>query len=73
MPLKLKHDALEIFKKAWSVRFMVLAFIFIVLETAMPFLQGVLPVSAPVFGVLSGLMVAASFVARFIAQENLQG
>jgi hypothetical protein len=68
--VKLNPDWKRILKKAWSVRFLVLAGLFSAAEVAMPLLAGVLPVPAGVFAVLSGLSVGGAFVFRLIAQKD---
>lgn len=70
---KLKANWWALIKKAWSIRLMALAFIFTVLETAMPYLQGWLPVPDMLFGTLSGLCVAGGFVARLLVQNDIAG
>lgn len=68
--MKLNPDWKRILKKAWSIRFLVLAGVFSGIETAMPLLQAVLPVPAGIFAVLSGLSVAGAFIFRLIAQKD---
>lgn len=65
----------EILKKAWSVRFMLLAGLFSGIEAALAGLQPVLDekgVPAGLFAALSGLATAAALVARVVAQANLK-
>lgn len=50
---------------------MLLAAVLSGLEVALPLLGGLLPIPSRVFAALSGLTVAAAFVARFIVQKGL--
>jgi len=66
------HDSWrDILAKAWSVRLMALAAVFSGLEVALPFLDGLLPLPAGSFAVLSGVTTAAAFVARIVAQQGI--
>lgn len=56
---------------AWSIRLIVVAGILSGVEVALPLLDGILPIPPGVFAGLSGLTVAAAFVARLIAQKGL--
>ncbi|ALN73517.1 hypothetical protein [Aureimonas sp. AU20] len=58
---------------AWSVRFIIAAFLFSVLEIVLPALDGALPVPPGVFALLSGLTSAAAFVSRLVAQSSVSG
>ena len=68
-----KSNATDIMKKAWSCHWMIAAFIFTILETAMPYLQAWLPVPDPLFGILSGVCVAGAYLSRLLVQNNLAG
>ena len=57
-------------RKAWSVKFMVLAFLLTMAEVMLPFFSDAIP--PRVFAVLSGLAVAGAFVSRLIAQKDMQ-
>ena len=69
--MKLHPRWKQIVKLAWSVRFIVLAFIFTVLEIGFPLLDGYIDVPRFIFAGLAGLFTAAAFVARIVAQANL--
>lgn len=56
-------------RKAWSVKFMVLAFVLTMAEVMLPFFSDAVPPRT--FAVLSGLAVAGAFVSRLIAQKDM--
>jgi hypothetical protein len=56
-------------KKAWSVKFMVLAFVLTMAEVMLPFFSDEVPPRT--FALLSGLAVAGAFVSRLVAQKDL--
>ena len=56
-------------RKAWSVKFMVLAFLLTMAEVMLPFFSDAVPPRT--FALLSGLAVAGAFVSRLIAQKDL--
>ena len=60
----------DLIRKAWSVKFMVLAFLFTMAEVMLPFFSDAVP--PKLFAVLSGLAVAGAFVSRLIAQKDMQ-
>lgn len=55
-------------RKAWSVKFMVLAFLLTMAEVMLPFFSDAVP--PRMFAVLSGLAVAGAFVSRLVAQKD---
>lgn len=61
----------EVLRYAWSVRLMIIAAILSGVEVALPLLDGSLPIPPGVFAGLSGLTVAAAFVARLVAQKGI--
>lgn len=61
----------EVLRYAWSVRLMIIAAILSGVEVALPLLDGSLPIPPGVFAALSGLTVAAAFVARLVAQKGI--
>lgn len=61
----------EVFRRAWSVRLMALAFLLSFAEVALPLAEGVLPIGPGWFAALSGLATAGAFVTRFVAQRGL--
>ncbi len=68
--MKLIPNWRDVLRKAWSVRFMVLAFIFTIAEVAFPALGvGIFPPG--LFALISGFFTAAAFVARTIAQKGI--
>lgn len=58
-----------ILKKAWSIRFMILAGILSAVEVILPFFEDRFP--RGLFAALSGLAVGAAFVARLVAQKDV--
>ena len=64
------HDNWQtLIRKAWSVKFMVLAFLLTMAEVMLPFFSDAVP--PRMFAVLSGLAVAGAFVSRLVAQKDL--
>lgn len=59
----------QIVRKAWSVRFMILAGVLSAVEVVLPFFEQSFP--RGVFAALSGLSVGAAFVARLVAQKDM--
>lgn len=57
-------------RKAWSVRFMVLAFLLTMAEVMLPFFSDA--VHPRTFAILSGLAVAGAFVSRLVAQKDMK-
>jgi len=70
--MKLHSDWKAILRYAWSIRLMALAGLLSGLEVAMPYLDGILPIPTGVFAGASGLIVAAAFVSRLVAQSSLR-
>ena len=65
------HDNWKtLIRKAWSVRFMVLAFALTMAEVMLPFFSDAVP--PRLFAVLSGLAVAGAFVSRLVAQKDMR-
>jgi hypothetical protein len=67
--MKLKPNWKEVVRKAWSVRFMVIAGILSGCEVALPLIGDAFPKN--IFALLSFLFVSAAFVARLIAQKDV--
>lgn len=65
--MKLHSNWKAILKKAWSIRFMVLAAVFSAAEIIVPLYADSLPRN--LFAVLSGVSVAGAFAARLVAQN----
>lgn len=59
----------EIIRRAWSIRFMVLAGLLTAAEVILPMFEEHFP--RGVFAGLSGLAVTAAFVARLVAQKDV--
>ncbi|MBX5131599.1 hypothetical protein HJB80_02680 [Rhizobium lentis] len=60
-----------IIKRAWSIRLMLIAGALSGLEFALPYLDGYVDIPPRLFAALSGLTVAAAFVARLVAQKDV--
>ncbi len=71
--MRLVPDARRVLRYAWSIRLMVIAFVFSGAEIALPLLDGLLPVPRLVFAGLSFLATGGAFVARLVAQESVSG
>lgn len=61
----------QVLKRAWSVRLMLIAGLLSGLEFAIPYLDGYVDIPPRLFALLSGLTVAAAFVARLLAQKDV--
>jgi hypothetical protein len=68
--MTLKDDWRDVVRKAWSVKFMVLAFMLTMAEVMLPFFSDAVPPRT--FAVLSGLAVAGAFVTRLLAQKDVK-
>jgi hypothetical protein len=67
--MKLLEDWKEILRKAWSIRFIVLAGVLSGIEVILPFFADAIP--RGVFAILSFAAVSAAFVSRIVAQKDL--
>lgn len=67
--MKLLSNWKDVIKRAWSMRLMLLAAILSGAEVVLPFLSESIP--RGIFAVLSGVTVAAAFVARLVAQKGI--
>lgn len=67
--MTLKPDWKEILKKAWSIRFMVLAGVLSGIEIILPMFADRFPRN--LFASLSFIFVAAAFVSRIIVQRDV--
>ncbi len=63
-------DWQKILRRAWSVRLMVLAAVLTAAEVALPYLGGVIAPGR--LAALSGLATAGAFIARILAQKDLE-
>lgn len=59
----------EIARRAWSIRFLVLAGVLSGLEVILPFFSDEIPRN--LFAILSFVAVTAAFVARLVVQKGL--
>lgn len=66
--MRLVDDWKRVLRKAWSIRLMLLAGVLSAVEVVLPFLQPQIPHG--LFAVLSGVTVAAAFIARLVAQRQ---
>nr|WP_319389261.1 hypothetical protein [uncultured Cohaesibacter sp.] len=69
--MQLVNDWRRVLKRAWSIRLMLLAGVLSGLEVALPIIGDFLPVHPGIFAALSGLTVGAAFVARLLAQQEM--
>ena len=67
--MKLYDNWKEILRKAWSIRFMIIAAILSGIEVILPFFNESIPKN--VFAALSFVFVSAAFVARLVAQRDV--
>jgi len=67
--MKLYDNWQDIVKKAWSIRFIILAGLLSGCEVILPLFSDSIP--DKLFTVLSFVFVAAAFVARLVAQKDL--
>lgn len=68
--MKLYDNWKDIVRKAWSIRLMILAGILSGIEVILPLFVDA--IARGTFAALSGITVAAAFVARLIAQKDLE-
>ena len=66
--MKLYDNWKDILKRAWSIRFMVLAAVLSGIEVILPFFNESIPKN--IFAALSFVCVSAAFVARLVAQRG---
>ena len=59
----------ELIRRAWSIRFLVLAGILSGLEVILPYFSDEIPRN--LFAILSFVAVSAAFVARLVAQKGI--
>lgn len=67
--MKLYDNWKSIVRKAWSIRFMVLAGIFSGAEAILPLFQDAFP--RGLFAALSAVTVSVAFVSRIVAQKDV--
>jgi len=68
--MMLQSNWRDLLKKAWSVRFMGLAFLMTMAEVMLPFFVDDVP--PRVFALASGFAVAGAFVSRLVAQKDFK-
>ena len=68
--MKLYGNWKEIIRKAWSIRFMIIAGVLSGVEVILPLFHENIPKN--VFAALSLVFVTFAFVARLVAQRDLQ-
>lgn len=68
--MKFNHNWRQIVRKAWSIRLMVLAGLLSAAEVVLPLFMHELPRN--VFAILSVIAVTGAFVARIVAQKDIQ-
>ena len=68
--MKLTDNWRGILRKAWSIRLMVLAGVLSAVEVILPLFADAIPRGT--FAALSGITVAAAFVARLVAQQDIE-
>lgn len=64
-------EAGRVLRRAWSIRFIVLAALFSGVEIALPYLDGLLPIGRGVFAILTFAATVGAFVARIVAQRSV--
>ncbi len=68
--MKLYDNWKDLIRRAWSIRLMVVAGILSAVEGVLPWFADDIP--RGLFAALSGVTVAAAFVARLVAQQDLE-
>lgn len=68
--MKLSDDWKEVLRKAWSIRFIILAGVLSGLEVALPYFATLMPRGT--FAALSSVAIGAAFIARLVAQKGLK-
>lgn len=69
LTMKLISDWRHVLQRAWSIKLLLLAAVFCGAEAALPLLCGFIP--PRLFAALSFLTVAGAFVARILAQKDM--
>ena len=68
--MNLIPDFSRVLRKAWSIRLMALAALLTAAEVVLPFFAHTVPDG--LFAALSAIAVAGAFVARLVAQKDMQ-
>ncbi len=71
--MKLVENWRAVLRCAWSVRLMIVAGLLSGIEVALPLIDGWVEVPRGIFASFSGIVTAAAFVARLVAQNNVSG
>ena len=71
MRLKLHDDAVWIVNHAWSMRFLMVAFLLSAAEVALPYFADKTPIRPDVFAGVIGIVTGAAFIARLVAQRHM--
>ncbi|MFB9952021.1 hypothetical protein ACFFP0_24495 [Rhizobium puerariae] len=69
--MKLAPNAGRVLRRAWSIRLMIAAGLLSGAEVALPLIDGLFEMPRGLFAALSGITVAAAFVARLIVQKGI--
>lgn len=67
--MKLYDNWVEILRRSWSLRFIILAGILSGIEVILPFFSEDIPRN--LFAILSFIAVSAAFIARLVAQKGI--
>ena len=60
----------QVFKRAWSIRWIVLAGLLSGLEVFLPLIDGYFDIPRGVFAALSGIATCGAFISRFLVQKG---
>lgn len=72
MQIQLVPDAARVLRHAWSVRFLVLSFLFDGLETLLTFFTDNPPLPRGVFGTLAMIVTVLACYFRFVSQKEFR-
>ncbi|MCM2436330.1 hypothetical protein [Agrobacterium rosae] len=61
----------QVLKRAWSIRWIVLAGLLSGLEVFLPIIDGYVEIPRGIFAALSGFATCAAFISRLIAQKGV--
>ena len=71
--MKLVPNAGRVLRRAWSIRFIVVAGILSGCEVALPIIDQFVTIPRGTFAALTGLVTCGALISRLVAQENLKG
>lgn len=63
----------QVFRRAWSIRLIVVAGILSGCEVALPIIDQFVTIPRGTFAALTGLVTCGALISRLVAQENLKG